>query len=270
MQTTNTEASPPEVERAQKPAAVQADATKQLQRWQTRLLPFMTKLMIALAIFFFLVSLAQMAYLHWRIDQSPAVVFDQVRRMLSEGEEAPAERRMAIAGELARLELESNAIERRYHQASVVLMARVWTSYLGFVTGMVLVFVGSAFVLGQVQGAVADFEAKLLGSNWRLKTAAPGIILTVLGVLLMSTSLFVKYQITVTDTPTYIVRGGAAELAPMSPEPTKPGISWPSSGTNARDADKDPARTKPPPSVPPELSVLRPSSPSSGIKPGAR
>jgi hypothetical protein len=267
MESPTTQALPPDSERTHVQLAAQLDATKRLERWQTRLLPFMTRLMIALALFFFLVSLTQMAYLHWRIDQSPAIAFDQVRRMLSEKDSAPAERRMAVAGELARLELETNAIERRYHQASVVLMARVWTSYLGFVTGMVLVFVGAAFVLGQVQGTATDFEAKLLGSNWRLKTAAPGIILTVLGVLLMSTTLFVKYQIAVTDTPTYVIRGDSAALAPTSSGTTKPEILWPAAGP---DPDKEPTRITPAGSVAPEISVRTPSEPSSGIKPGAR
>jgi hypothetical protein len=47
--------------------------------------------------------------------------------------------------------LETNIVERRYHQANVSLMSRVWTRYLGFVTGMVLAMVGSIFILGKLR-----------------------------------------------------------------------------------------------------------------------
>jgi len=115
--------------------------------------------------------------------------------------------------------LEANALARRYHQANVVLMARAWTSYLGFVTGMILALVGAVFVLGRVQEVPASIEAKYGPMSGSLQTAAPGIVLAVLGVSLMIAALFVPYNITVTDKSIYLAspRGPTGESEPQAP-----------------------------------------------------
>jgi len=95
---------------------------------------------------------------------------------------------------MAKVLLEANAMHRRYHQASVVLMARVWTSYLGFVTGMVLAIIGAVFILGRVQGTYTSMEAKVADANVALKTSTPGIVLAAMGVLLMIATLSRQYN----------------------------------------------------------------------------
>jgi len=128
-----------------------------------------------------------------------------------------------IADGMARILLEANAMDRRYHQASVVLMARVWTSYLGFVTGMVLAILGAVFILGRVQGPSTSMEAKAADASASLKTSAPGIVLAAMGVLLMIATLYVRYDITVHDKAIY---DGTVESPSQQTNP-KPVIDFP-------------------------------------------
>jgi hypothetical protein len=197
---------------------------KRIERWQRHLLPFMIRMLLGLTLFFLVVSLGQIAYLHWRIEQSPPIDLRQPiafiektgARSLSEATETSHQWMMVL--------LEANALDRRYHQASVVLMARVWTSYLGFVTGMTLALVGAVFILGRVQGTFTSLEAKVGDSGGALKTTAPGIVLACLGTLLMMATLFVRYQITVTDAAIYSRPQGQLSEQPPS---EKPNISFP-------------------------------------------
>src|SRR5215469_15904477 len=115
-----------------------AHESDRVDRWQLRLLPFMIRTLLGLTAFFFIVSLAQIIYLHWRIDQSPKVDLHQPISLLTQEKPNSAGESVQLADAMTMALLEANALDRRYHQASVGLMARVWTSYLGFVTGMVL------------------------------------------------------------------------------------------------------------------------------------
>src|SRR5262249_37890505 len=100
--------------------------------------------------------------------------------------------------------LETNLIARRYHQANVLLMSRVWANYLGFVTGMTLALVGAAFVLGQLKATTTEMETKTEPVQLSLKTASPGITLSVLGVILMMTTIISHHDIETKDMPIYL------------------------------------------------------------------
>jgi len=200
------------------------DESRRVDRWQLRLLPFMIGTLLVLTAFFLVVSLVQIAYLHRRIEQSPQVDFHQPLSVLAPMRSSSTAESIEIADGMARLLLEANAMDRRYHQASVVLMARVWTSYLGFVTGMVLAIIGAVFILGRVKGTYTSMEAKVADANAALKTSTPGIVLAAMGVLLMIATLFVHYDITVSDKAIYI-GSGESSSQPESPKP--PPISFP-------------------------------------------
>jgi hypothetical protein len=188
-------------------------------RWQLRLLPLMTGTLLSLTAFFLIVSLIQIAYLHRRIEQSPQVDLHQPISVLAPIRPSSAAEAIQLADGMSKVLLEANAMDRRYHQASVVLMARVWTSYLGFVTGMVLAIIGAVFILGRVQGTHTSMEAKVAEVNAALKTSAPGIVLAAMGMLLMIATLYVRYDITVSDRAIYTVTGGASPTQQAVPEP---------------------------------------------------
>jgi hypothetical protein len=171
--------------------------TRAMDQWQSRLLPLMIRMLVGLTVFFFLASLIQLVYLHTSIREGPRL--DVVDLMVGEGGED------GLAADLRALViLESNALERRYHQANVLLMSRVWRRYLGFVTGMILALVGAAFILGKLREEVSDVELKSTAAALNLKSTSPGLVLTVLGVVLMIATIVTHHEITIADTPVYV------------------------------------------------------------------
>jgi hypothetical protein len=202
-----------------------------MPKWQERLLPLMSGLLIGLTVFFFAASFIQLVYLHGNISRTPqlnlvpvaggdpaeqALSFDQLMRA----------RQLDIESRL-----EANLIERRYHMASVVLMSSLWVRYLGFVTGMILALVGASFVLGKLREPVTDLEGKFSSIGLSLRSTSPGIILVVLGVALMLATIVDRDTGGVTDMPVYFSNSAAAsseiEPLPPSPLPTRANINTP-------------------------------------------
>ena len=179
-------------------------AERELRRWQNRLMPVMIWLMIGMTIFFFVATFIQMAYIHWSmlrippVDLSPAIEDAQTNHNMTFNELIDSRER-EIAGRL-----EAYLVERRYHQASVLLMSGVWIRYLGFVTGMMLALVGASFILGRLQTPISTIEGRMEEISLQIRSASPGIILVVLGVVLMFATIINRDVYTVQDVPTYL------------------------------------------------------------------
>jgi len=186
------------------------------QQWQNRLLPWMIRMIVGLTAFFFIASLVQLFYLHWEISTAP-VLNPNFYEAMMDGLLHSAEKTStaslpatsgdqqltaAMVGILS--SLETNAVARRYHQANVSLMSRVWTRYLGFVTGMVLAMVGAIFILGKLQ--VPESQAVLRSGTlaMQLRTTSPGLILAGLGTVLMVITIVTHHEINVQDRPLYL------------------------------------------------------------------
>ena len=197
--------------------------TRGIFSWQKKLLPLMIGMLAVLAFFFFVASFIQLYYLHSRIEDAPKLDLAQAFSIPDSG----------AAADMGRLDyskwkalsiLEGYSLQRRYHQANVLLMSRVWTRYLGFVTGMILAFVGAAFILGKLR----EPETKLDSEGvWKfsLTTASPGLILAVLGTLLMLATIVTHTEIEVTDRPLYTQAQFAQPQtieAPPQPAPLPP------------------------------------------------
>ena len=204
-------------------AASGADRT-----WQKRLLPVMVGLLVTLTAFFFVASFVQLYYLQTRIERAPRL--DLGPAMASLDEIAKDVRDGKVGDQLAfnnRLEyarwktlslLEANALQRRYHHAGVLLISRIWTRYLGFVTGTILAMVGAAFILGKLQEASSNLGAE--GGLWKvsLTTASPGLVLATLGTALMLATLATSMDLQVNDGPVYLRdQPGTAASAPPPP-----------------------------------------------------
>jgi hypothetical protein len=183
------------------PQAIDAE-----QRWQLRLLPLMSRMIVGLTIFFFAASMAQLYYLDTRIERVP--VPDLARLGIA----PDAAHAAALSPELRVLaSLDASLLERRYHQANVFLMGRLWTSYLGFVTGMILALVGAVFILGKLREDPTEVSGKGAGGEGTLRTSSPGIVLAALGVVLMITTIVTNHPIQTADSPVYI---GATSAKP--------------------------------------------------------
>lgn len=187
------------------PSRTAADA-RDLMRWQVRLLPLMKWMVVGLASFFFITSLAQLVYLHWEIARAPEADLRPAQSSLGRVPESPSEdQRLAAFRAQSAVLLELHAMQRRYHQANVLLMSRIWIRYLGFVTGMMLALVGAVFILGKLEVPTSTVRGEVSNQlKYEIQSSSPGIILGVLGTVLMAASIVVNHRIEVQDKPVYL------------------------------------------------------------------
>lgn len=177
--------------------------------WQLKSRPFMTRTLVVLATFFFVASLGQLAFLTWELAHPPTVssasLLDE-RLCAQPGlEKLPPEDCFSLQRSRAILLLESNVMERRYHQANALVMFSVWSRYLGFITGMILAIVGATFILGKLSEPESSLEAS--GAGWKagIKSTSPGLILCFLGVVLIVASITTLHSLHTRDTATYLL-----------------------------------------------------------------
>jgi hypothetical protein len=198
--------------------------------WQKRLLPVMVGLLVALTAFFFIASCMQLYYLQSRIDRAPQLDLSAALASLDEigkdlqnaklGDQLAFNNRLQFARWKTLALLEANALQRRYHQSGVLLISRIWTRYLGFVTGTILAMVGAAFILGKLQEASSNLGAEGGFGKLSLTTASPGLVLATLGTMLMLATLATNMDLQVNDGPVYLreqiapVEGPPPPLAP--------------------------------------------------------
>jgi hypothetical protein len=191
-----------------------------LNKWQKSLLPLMRGMLIGLTLFFFLASCLQLIYLHRSILNSPKVDTHEVLSLLLVGPHSTNEEILAATQLKAVVTLEATSLDLQYHQAGVLLMSRLWTTYLGFVTGMILALVGATFVLGKLEGTTSELKTQVPNiADVSFKSASPGLVLAVLGVILMITSILAHHRIDVTHAAIYLreSRPGASETVGKPP-----------------------------------------------------
>jgi hypothetical protein len=184
-------------------------------------------MLIGLTIFFFIASLVQLYFVGLSIQTAPVIQQTTLLRPIQCPPQLTPELCLSSERMNTAAILEANIVQRRYHQAAVLLMGRVWYTYLGFVTGMVLALVGAAFILGQLQMPASELEAKTPPVQMTLRSASPGLTLCVLGVMLMIVTFVNPQDIKVADGTTYFgivgtPGGGSAKpevpnLVPQTP-----------------------------------------------------
>ena len=124
--------------------------------------------------------------------------------------------------------LEADALEKRYRQASALLMSRIWTRRLAFSTGMVLALIGAVFIIGKLSETPSKLGFEGTGAKASIDSASPGLNLAFMGVVLMAIALVVQLKIEVQDKAIYFL---------SSPSPKGESATLP---TNASDPDPDP------------------------------
>ena len=222
-------------------------------KWQKKLLPFMIIVLSLVMLFFFTASALQLYYLHQRIERSPELDLNPALALLDSNPSGASERDKLEVGRWKTLTiLEGNALQRRYHQANVLLMSRIWTGYLGFVTGMILALVGATFILGKLRESESQVDA---GSElWKLSitTASPGLVLALLGTILMITTMVSHYEIKVDDGQLYTAGWNAADNSAATDQGVSlpPPKEFPSEGedeiiktSNSKAKEKKPANS---------------------------
>jgi hypothetical protein len=158
-----------------------------------------------------------------QIEDSPRITLDETLKPLGYDAREPPENKLIYAQWKTLSLLEAASVEKRYHQAGLLLTARVSVIYFGFITGMILALVGATFILGKFRDEPARIQAEGGAgetSKWRasLETASPGLLLAALGTILMLTTMLAHVQIDVKDGPLYLLPGSAGP----SPDQTAP------------------------------------------------
>lgn len=196
-----------------------------LKIWQSRLLPLIKRIIIGLCVFFFVATLGQLIYLQTSINNAPKIDLSSMVTNYKPANQMQVnefENWMQLKSTIL---LEENTMERRHHQANVLLMSSIWIRYLGFVTGMILAFIGAAFILGKFQEQYSEFGAKLPSADFTLKSSSPGMLLAVLGSLLMVLTIVMQHTINVNDADIYFHPGTSASVT--SGESSKITIHFP-------------------------------------------
>ena len=197
------------------------------QSWQKRLLPIMIGLLLGLSIFFFTASFIQMTYLHTSMLNYPTIDLSSPSGWEIVTSDQTFDEQLRSRDLEIRAGMESYVIGRRYHQASVLLMAGLWVRYLGFVTGMILALVGASFVLGKLSEPASDISGKTSILDFSVKSTSPGIILVFLGVVLMFATIVDQDALQVNDAPVYLSGGGETPNIDLEPPPLYPTLAIP-------------------------------------------
>jgi hypothetical protein len=186
------------------PVQGKIERPKEKKTWQERLLPLMAGILILLAIYFFLTTFIQIRNLHASILQMPSIDLNEKAAQDLMGGEASFQNKLEARELEIRSKMELYIVTNRYHQADVLLMSGLWTRYLGFITGMVLAFVGAAFILGKLRELPATLELSVREVLLKIGTTSPGLILVVLGFVLILVTLITKDSYEVKDTNIYL------------------------------------------------------------------
>jgi len=228
-------------------------ATRRQALWQDRLLPFMLGAVIFMTLFFLIASLWVFYDFRLRVADTELrlqpVFTEYEAQYLAKSGEPPA----AYLRWKTTVLLEQELIGRRYKQVNSVILARIWTRYLGFLTGMIMALVGAFFVLGQLKTDASSLQAKGQGLEASLTTSSPGLVLATLGTVLMAISLVVTFEFDTRDLPTYVQQQSsrAENLPPPKLLPESRDTPAPSGKTPADEMiDAAPGRARPAPPTP--------------------
>ena len=191
---------PPKPEEVEAPPKL---SDRALLRWQRRLLPFMTGFVVVMAVLFFLFS----GFHLYQVSNFIETEHGQNIRDLIQTEIAKPTANPPTADDItqhALLLLEADTLDKRYHEASALLMSRIWSRQLAFITGMVMAFLGAVFILGKLSESTSQISGG--SGDWKVAvtSASPGIILAVLGTTLLVSSLYVRASLDVIDGPAYV------------------------------------------------------------------
>jgi hypothetical protein len=175
-------------------------------------------------VFFLAASSVQLRTLESQLQAEPALTLSEQALTVPVTTAEPFQNRLAASRFRATAEMEVQVVRRRYAQATALLRTRLWITYLGFLTGMILALVGAAFILGKLREEDTEFKSR----EWALKTTSPGLVLAVLGAALMIITVQTNHRIEVTDSALYLrdfalaqTPAGTAEPVPVIPEPVR-------------------------------------------------
>ena len=178
-------------------------------QWQAQLLPFMIAMIVGLTVVFFVLGIWLFVTLNSNIPtQAPTLeslpeIFELAK---SENVSLSAQSsNLALAQLRVQTQMEEYILKQRYHHANVALISRNWFEFIGFSTGVMLALIGAAFILGKLREAPAEIDATVSALlRISIVTSSPGIILSLLGTVLIATTMMTHQPISVKDGSVYL------------------------------------------------------------------
>jgi hypothetical protein len=194
------------------------DSNRATLAWQRLLLPLMSTVVLGLTIVFVALSTRQLGRLQQYIQQEPTLTVEQLGLAAQKGS---IDNATAFSYDQFRTltALELHVIQRRHHQANLLVMSRTWTRYMGFLTGMILALIGATFVLGKLQESETKVEGGVASNKFAVQSSSPGLVLAVLGTVLMSITLLGNVSLQGSDQSVYLPEWVAAGDTAAAPVP---------------------------------------------------
>lgn len=172
------------------------------QKIYNRLIPIVIFFPVLFLVIFIVVSMIQLREINIRIEEGQSQTVKSIFERLIDDETLSVEELQFLS--LAVLEEES--LSERYRQGHYSLVSRSFKQFLGFFTGIIMVIVGSVFVLLKLKEDVGLDSAH--GQSWKvsLVTSSPGVAFAVLGSILISIASMTNDKISVRDSGLYLTR----------------------------------------------------------------
>jgi hypothetical protein len=184
--------------------------------WHQKIFPVVTIIIFVLATVFIAVSFLQFSnissYLQSAPSSNPQLIIDKALNVSPEQLKESFETGAYIPQWAGLFMLESVALEKRHHQANALLASRLWIRYLSVVSGMILVTVGSIFILAKLQDSSTEIQGETESIKLKVASASPGLILAMLGTALILTALLNNPTIELKDGKVYM--GNESEALP--------------------------------------------------------
>ncbi|MEI6949602.1 hypothetical protein V9K67_20610 [Paraflavisolibacter sp. H34] len=168
---------------------------KDVNNWQTKVLPFVIIVLSILLATFILLYLNEVQKIQSSFLPNTDYNVVNVSKNLSS---------LGITDSDKMYNTELISLLNRHYSASLIIKSRILIINLSFLTGMVLCFIGGLFVLGKFSEKATKFNVGQEKANLLLTSSSPGIVITFFGVCLIGISIFSKTSLIVEDKPVYL------------------------------------------------------------------
>ncbi len=177
-------------------------ADEGFQKLYNRIVPVVIVIPVFFLILFIVVSMLQLRDINSRIEEGQS---QAVKEMVSHmpGKDTLTE---AYRQFLALASLEEESLGERYRQGHYSLVSRSFKQYLGFFTGIIMVIVGSLFVLLKLRENIDSVVSRGEGWKFSLVTNSPGVVFGIVGAVLISIASTTNDKISVRDSGLYLTR----------------------------------------------------------------
>jgi hypothetical protein len=208
---------------AKPPRAFRRWIDKIISKWREASFLKMLIVVVLLTLLCFMGSSAQIYYIHTQIEKEHKPDIKGALSQLENVNGATISEKFQHARWKTLAALEANDIENEYHQANIFLLSRLWISYLGAITGMILALVGATFIITKLSEPPVAYDkgedkpSAVLRAS--MVSVSPGLILALIGTTLILTSLFVNYPMTFSTSSKYIKEWPAPPRETSTPTP---------------------------------------------------